>query len=1392
MAYCPAPHHDNYQNFLKVQAEIGKDAAYALFADLGHIPENVDAYIKNYKEQKVHDTNLSGPRLQEKTDMKLKETSKTIKLVNNKYMHQIELDMEIQRVSELVEMFKVKMGTDFKHHSENRDFYAKKGTVVHKILEYIFKDIHSKTTPQLGRIQSEVTAVLKKTDEFKGESDSFFRLTPAQFKMLVTAAQEIYTEITSIQNQIDKSGTLNMYTEQILFDENNKRAGTADLIFTFSDGSGAMFDFKTFKSKKGQAPSTVKQEDWAVQMGNYASMLRNNYGVSSLRMSRVIPIAVGFDSRDHATGEWIRGISEGFRAMSIYTRKNDLKHLKPIPMEEDSRFKSLQQLVKKQQARKSELLGKIESTKIASERIKARQQLRDIDRSLQELLVEGDAEATLRSLQKVIRHIKTNLHKGRGDEGYLSMAELVEANHEMGVYENLPTYFKDIFDSNEIDSKKKAAIRQRLQEAATEVSEVKQDIFTKIVERSGGEALLTTGQGISNAGKLFHGLENWHIPIFQKLDKILKESNERARLETESKYRKIQPLIEKYLKWAKANGYRKNPYSFLLDPDTKKLVQAYNDDFLVRRNKVFYKANLPAGHPDKVELTAEDKAWIKENFEIDTAAVEAYESQLKADIQREKDRGGDPDMLNKRLEAFYKFTDPRKTDAAFYKGIKSREVTFLKPSKNAEKFRSKRYQEIQSIPEVREFYNYYQELLEYYREHFGLKTIGHNFVPIIHQKVVEGFLENGLSAIPDTLNRIKQAHRIREHDETVGVTSTTGEKVKQIPLLYVDSLRLESSASERAQIEAEVAQEIDPSNKAYRQEVARRVARLEYKKGAGQQSMDLGKSMMLFISHAEEHIQHTQVEDQVKGLQLIAQSEYLMQKQTGKNARTMFNNFINSVATKLGAPDLNSAFNLFVDRLLYKQQYKHELFGLEKYSSNKIAQTMMNMFSLMAIGANLILVGSNYNTARFNMRMLGRENVYFDSENWDSAIKWFGRRYSKYQDVYDFVQPTTRDYLQEKALMSGVNFFSRHLRSHTTYKGHILGDDRIDTAISVAMAQKYRVDSDGKIKNPTLETLINKDAPTLADSIQRREDGYTYVEGLTIEELAKFRGAVRKVAQRVKGMTNPHQKGLIYSYMGGSLFMNLRSWMPGMATTRFGRLEYDTTLGSLEQGRFAVAIGEVMGRGVIPALQSTMSIMTEAATLGLYKHQVNVEAVDAKMQRFINEIKESNPEIVESLGNTQEERRQKFIALHRAKLNSLISELRVYLAFVALLQLLGGINWDDEEEGNLFTWNAVQLTRRALLEISFWMSPTAAGDIIRSPFPLMSLLGRLSRLFNNSIVQTGYFLRGERDPQSKVYPFYYTLKTVPIVNQGLNIMHVFDPPNRKKNVIERIYFDTDD
>ena len=1383
---CPTNPNQFYQT---LSEKIGPAGAYSFFERNGYrqpqTEQEVNSAIEQFEVNKEQETLLNQHKSVDSIIKKLTESHEDLYLSDkDSEFYKLKSDdaIKLDRISAVMEYFKKKSGENYK--GERDPFWGKKGTVIHSYLQNLVNDHVAGIKTKYDDAFSKVVSDLKKHDEFKNEKDSFFRLTTLQYKRLSDSIKEIITSFEEMQKSIDKEGKMKIFTEISVADIQNERAGTIDLLVLFSDGSAGVIDYKTFVSQKGKPPSIDKQKWWSVQMRSYMNMLKNNYGINKIRISRVLPIAVNYNKKN--IDGVVERIEEGFRGLTTYISRQDPKHLRPIPVDERGESDAINKTVRKIEEHIQDLETKHSKEKDKSKRIDLYNDIKRYRTMYRDILAVNDLNITQTAISDIIKSHKKRLVLPKHDPEALTFAELNDLHKEAEIYTDIINAAVDAIKLMEDSDNKKFLLSKTINNS-TNMRDLKQQVFDELLLRNGGDKILTTGQGISSIGKMFHGLENWQIPAFVKLNEIYTNATERSRMETEQMYAKFSKLDTDFREWTKRNGYNQiNKFDIIRDKKTGNMHDQYNHEFFEKFNSLTERARKYKYDSKYKALTAEERAWLTKYFEINVETVKNARVELEQSLKKKFSKK----EVKEKLEVFDKYTDPRSNKENFYKGNSRSNYEykdFIVPSKEAEVYKSEEYKFIEKHKPVKEYYDWIKQTINDYQDIFGPGVIGRNFLPIVQADIVENMSTNGIISASKIFQAYRQKLKIREHDEVLGVQGNTGERTAQVPLLYTEPLMDEISKSEKQAIENEVEMEgvYEKGSRSFKAEVEKRIRDAELLKGEEARSIDLTRSMMMFIAMANDHIHISNIVPQVESLKLLINSDRFLSKEQNKHDRSVFNEMVVATANKIGVPaDVSEAFDLFVERLIYGQNYRKEVMPfIKKYSSNKIVKMMMGFFSSVAIGGNLVLVFSNWNTARWNMHMMAKEDEYFGRKEMKKSFTWFFNHDDRYANVYDYIQPTTRNYLAEQADKKAATFISRHFRTRNLFLGHIKGDDRIDSAISNAMALRYRVDSDGKIKNPKLDKLINKDAPTVAESIKRNEEGYTYIEGVNLEEHGKFRTKVRKVAQRTKGMSNEKQKGLLHSSMMTGMFMHLRNWMTGMATTRFGRLEYDYALGTIEEGRFSAAWGEIIGNGFVPAAQETVKLLQELLSMGLYTRKMNTEVAQAKLTKFKNENRDV-PEI-------QELTLERFINMRRSKLNGLMSELRVYLTFIALLQLTKLGNLEDEEEGNVFTYSAFRMVNRALLEISFWWSPNAAMDIVRSPLPLYGLLKRLTQIGRNSLIQTTHAIRGTSDPHSKVGPFYYFLRTTPGVNQILDIIGYFERYNAPKGVIEKMFEEHD-
>lgn len=1377
--------------FKHLENEIGYIPTYQIFNSNGNnLPESIeeaDMFISQFKVAKQAEANLKSNIGLATIEQKFDEGSAKVKKFKNEYTLTRNEKAKVVRVSNLIDELRALQGKKKRTYANN--FSAKKGTVLHSYMQKINDKVLKGEPVYYARTVKEVIDELRLHDEFEQDSKEFMSIKEAQFSSLVLASKELKKSLDVIQNSIDPKGTYSIFTEITLYDESredNGLVGTPDLVVVFSDQSGALYDYKS-KSFGGKTDfSAESKQEFLVQLQNYQNMLKK-YGLINFRQSRVIPVNVDFSKKDEVTGDYVNQIADGFQQLQIFNSQTNIEWLKPKPFNEFTDNEDVNVLITKLQARVATLQTKLGSVSTQRERVDIYRKINRLNRTIENLVLNKDIGTIFENVSKIIGAYNSKIGKTQYEGGFTT-GELIDAYQEISIYDELiDSFTNELKKLKESDKNKYEQLRGKLNSINVNVKGVEKDLLKAIIDRVGGPSILSGGQGLSGLEKRFSGLDEINIPIYQKLLEYTSQAEDLARIQSEKDMRIINKADVELQSWAKSNGIS-NPFTALYNKETGQMYDKYSDEFW---NKV---SELKAKIRAKEAFNAADMKWVDANFEIDQEAVTKEQTESAKFAAEDLERG---DITKEEYDQFIANFDtiinPNK-GTNFYK----LDRRFVKPKKENTKYYSKQYQFILNHQPLLNYYNMHNEYMHKARVMFGEEFIGRNFVANIHKGFTEALLENGILSIRGQLDALYQKHLIREHDEILGMRDgVTGEYIEAIPMLYLQDIYspLTNAETTEVKLEAEALVAKHPE-KNYSDEVHKLTKIKEREKGLDSKSSNLTRNLMLFTQTLNSYQHLKEIEASVQGLKLLVQTENMRGRLFTMDGKAVWDKTRDEVAESFGlnAEEIET-FNTFVERLVYQKKIKQD-FAVgkdKKFSGNKMIRTAMNYFSASAVGLHIPLMMANYVSSVNNLNMFAREGRMFTKKGMDKALNMFGKRDPKVEDIFDFLQPTNKDKLREEADESG-GFVSKWFRTKTLYLGFNLGDDRLDAALATAMADHYILDSDGKIKNPKTDVILNDDAKTLLELVERRDDGSTKIPGLSSAEYTKFRLKVINVSNAAKGTLSEHQKGVIYSTMTGIQVLFLRSWMPGMATARFGKLEYDMTLEMFNEGRYRVGFGELFGNGMNGTLTTALSMLKDTVLFRNYTGNLNEATIDRKMNDFLNRFPEVRMQLEQKYGNLdvqpKEKIRELFMDMHQAKMNALLHELRMYLVLTVALSALSSLDWEDREDdslANVFTYNTHEVARRALLELSFWLSPTSAGEIIRSPIALYNLLTNFAKIMENDvIVELSYLVKGERDSNKRTYPFYYFLKSLPVLNRLNFFFEIFEPYRRPTTLLDKI------
>lgn len=1353
---------------------------------------------------KINDLYDVGPTsTQSATIDKIKATK--VRLVDGVYVNEA-TDAEVgQRVSEYVERFKKSMNVrDFEGDLESPAFI---GTTIHAYMEHLIKDKWDNKRTSRANIEAAVAADL----EAGGVPVKYHKLGNFAYGRLQEGAEFFVKGVKNNQKRINKAngtqGEAALLTEQVIHSDVHDVAGTADAIVVYSDGSLGIYDFKSFHFKKYardrniDPTSAIKMAQWNVQLSHYKKILREDYGVTNFRESRVVPIGTTMYNQDKKTREFSNMDSIDF----AYIQTESFKHaaLEQIPTagemvpDDIKNAANINRGIKKLIALRDSLTAKMSGAK-GNERKRLMTELRKLDKSLKALRLKGDISGLMTTALDVVKEVRKGMDVSRATApGYLTPARIAELMEELNMYDEIvKSTAADVAASiDKIPDLDKFISGKKIKKLGKNASAViigsyiqstKQDLMNIMEDRvseQAGEDITGTAKNQGVLAKMFYGIAEIDSPIFRRLTQLFTKARDEAEQEVFEAIDLVEGKHKALEEWAKNKGWStQQAFDYMVDPETKNLMWTTDKQFLVDYKKA--KEN-------------NDFKWLKDNTKFN---VDAYDEALKrfdaffsdptfdaisyfnmSKLPKENNaqfRSRAKARVTKERAEFIKRNDVRKHDTAY--GTAAPNIVAWQPQ---DQYENEKYTFMKRSENkaLLEYYNMYTDM----NENFGKMTSGRikkNFVANISQDALDRLFELGpVEGISGLYEAFKQSMRIREEDTLLGKTDpNTGEVVRSVPLVFSDDLRIPLTASEKASIEAMVAQEHPEGSKAYKDAVNKASIAKGFEKGRDIKSTDLTKSLILMTRSVHYHDALSNIEGDVKALRYILKEGDVEETLLDENGRHVKSRIAGSLAKRLGVdPDTIATFDDMVDYLLYGRNVKggNALFG-STISGSKVIQGLHKYISVKALGLNPVLASASYAGAGANLYMMAGEGRMFTQEDLKTAsgrlaIGPYGQadRSDEARGFISVLRPASRDLVYEEAEKTSASYASKHFTMRNVFVGHRLGDDNIDNRIGLAMSHSHVIDPhDGLIKHK--DRAIGENPKSLFDHVVTK-DGKTIVEFNgqdyfkdNSDQFTKFRNKVRKVAFNVKGSTSEEHRARINSTILGQMMMKFRTWMPGLIQARVSGLRYDHTLEQLEMGKFSIFVGELIGSGLKPAIGQIGKLMAGIVRTKWYSGNPNMEYIKQLMDQFYEE----NPDMKRG-DITPEE----FMRLYEGKVKSLLIEVRTLLAFIGMLGALGWMDWDDRDENNIFTRTAYLVVNRSLLEISFFLDPRSVMEIVKFPFPVMGVMQTVSSITENALDETRDIAFGENQPNDTTGYGYYSLKALPIANQILALLGYFNP-----------------
>lgn len=1201
--------------------------------------------------------------------------------------------------------------------------------------------------------------------------------TAAQFDKLVKAVKKVHKIAIDTQNSIDPK-----YAPQILLETTIVNSDTAptlggsiDVLVIYSDNTASIFDWKFItpgrdqisgygnKTKLSEFPFLDKLDGYDIQIGLYKTMLRENYGVSRIRHSRIVPIHVRF-KYDVVNKQFLNEVT-------LLQEGTDSEYLEQLPVANElTNIPTIDKLLDQQlRIRRDKLISF--TTVRPQERDKLKLQIDQLTQNIQSLQVRHDVATTIESGVKLVKEVKNRIDEdseyeedGTINTKYIGTTELLDMRERLSFYDAIMEAhdYMQLIKVN--DAKLHTKIEALIQGHAAAFGLTKTRIQLKLDERAvelgkkQGVQMTKMSRELGFRSQQFLNLSQIEEPAFQALYKLVDQDNNKTRKAVNELVESVEMVQRALLEDPSLpNGVK--VYDLILDPKTNDLRPKYKKEFWDARNDAIESGNWK---------------FFKEHYKVkdDYKTLLAHYKALAFDAIDLRH----PDAVDKNGKVVGKIQEAKRSDEKSrwiqrFDVINHPETAWLNKSlylianlndEAMEHHITAEYDTIRKNTNLKAFYDMHVKYMLEFKKILGA-TYGHNFVGNIHRDILDSIFHGNMST-SSLYQSMLDGLQVREHNLMYGSRDLqTGELKKDIPKLYLLPLR-DSNGN------------IDPSLK----------------------SIDLGKNLILMGIAAYNYKHKSETLDEALLLESMLQNNSF-----GETMRTEAGEILQNLAggfesRRSGTPAKNlKAFQTFMNYYWYgaKKSSKdvQRKLGKTTISTDRVIGTARNYLALKYLGLALVPGVATYLGGRMNFMYQAVKGRHITKEGYREATKKGLSRDDTYRAFAEHFEIYQSDLKVRKANQLSINSATNILTHDNFFAPYRIADESIDRDLLYSMALNHGIDETGKIKRLSqlpegAKSLIELSTVTENPNWQKGSVTNKFnleIEGLSDLEYIRFRNMSRKMARLIKGSMTNEDVNIVNTTTLGQAMMQFKNWMPGTMEARFGKIEWDSTLESFEEGTWkSFSKDQILLEGELQSYTglvatNVMRLGMEIATFGGYKYALNDDKMKYHFDNYVNEMVLLGDErFIEALGNPErlEELYTDFIDMKRSNIKAFASELRAVILFLTAIMFIGG-DWDDDGKSDYReTWagrTLYRLLNRTYLEIGYYADMGEWQRVITAPMPIVRLSVDIYRLIANTKDEFRDALLGENAPNDPTPWLYYGSDFVPGYNQVGGFFEVF-------------------
>lgn len=1268
-----------------------------------------------------------------------------------------------------------KRGMQTSSPSARQKALAEGGTAIHYGFEVLNNILYNKYLKgqKLEFTDAEIVSV---RDEINKKGFDKFGINTDYIKILSATTKRLFNEAKKTQDSIDPKQKFIMRSEQTVLSPQTKEAGTADLLFVYSDKSASQFDYKTAQINQNFAVGVganatlisepirdVKKQGYGNVLFRRNQILQENYGITKFRHTEIVPILVNYDKNNK-----LNRVSS-YDSVTDDTQKNFLVNQAVVFTKEedisltDSINKKLRLIDLYKQIRKEAgKQGNDAKWQDYNMRIAATERL------INRLIVDRDNKILMKELLEVIKRVEDTVKNhlpvtDENNDNYLNLSDVLSLYNEIKVIRE--TYFIDVQEAEEKMSAEAKTDEEKKKVSATKIalySRIKQlDVSLSIVEEhimSRAAELYDKYEANPNApieqlgyiDSMFRRMSDYENPIFKATSLAIQLAERRKKIKFEKWYKELDETIEKL---KKSGMSLSEAHKALINPKTGMLYGKYDKENFwdivnkafenkdIKTIKQFYKLKEGALDDYKIRKQRQEQLLKSRHRPIIENGVVIF-SQQEADRQ-----------YNKAMEFWENQNNPNKSEAWLGPNrFRFLEVNNAEVVKN-QKYLSNGYKNIFNNKNLLAYYNFLQESNAMFRDMLGMTTkeMPDNFIAWIRKDMVETWTHNTSMSFIDKLNitgkNFKRNFTVAEDETMFGeLDPNTGRPLNKIPVFWITPIFKTDEKGES-------------------------VYSLEDK------SFDLARSFTMFAEMAFNYAEKSKVEPEIDLLKQVLLLSDLPLKKSGKEVL----NTLKTQVLKRFAPEDNivATYEELVEGLLYGKSIK-EIDKGQKYNAEigkvnveKVLLKLNSWYVQNRLGLNPYVALASYLAPATFMRAQGKKGTLFNTQQVNKATammaKWQMNKVSNAFDkdakaisfIMDFFQTYTEDnFARDAKLKSRQGIVGKAINTDNLFKFLQTAESAMDLYITTAMAQNYGYTKDGKFVRIFNEDGSKrqqyKDVKSIFEvsneAIQKGKNPY---EELTDLQALRFRRAVQEASKMIKGTMTYDDKARWQQHLAFKLVMTFKSWMPGVLSERFGQLKYNEKIDNVTWGRYKSAVAtnflneegkftlKFLKLAILPALGRGIRNLVIAGHIFGRKGEKLVKGMqiidEAKALRYYERWKEENPEAAKNVSF------EDFVRVVENNALASVVELRILLGFAAMLFALGMKGDDDDEpmwKTNFATRSMYRTLNRVNSELTFSYSSNEVVRILKNPIPILGWLTLTNKLLENTADELGDLIYG--------------------------------------------------